>query len=276
MAQSQLKPRFWGSILLLTLLTIMFYGQWQLDAGLADMAVYSGWTLVILSFLLSIYNLRKKVSSFPMGRAWYWRKAHSFLGWLAVAIFIIHAGLLPPDGLLNFLLWLLYAFVLISGVLGLWISLTLPPRIALGGERLQFERIPHLRQAQYRRAEQVILAASTDGIGQPLLEFHNDHLRRYLGCFREGFRHCINSSKYADRLLRDLKNIGRYIDSSSQQYVAELQEIIEKKHVLDRQYALQYVLKKWAYFHIGLNYMSWAFVLIHVLVMYAYRLEYGL
>ncbi len=276
MAQSQLKPRFWGSMLLLTLLAFMFYGQRQLDAELADIAILSGWMLVILSFLLSIYNLRKKVSSVPMGRAWYWRKAHSFLGWLAVAVFLGHAGLLPPDGVLNFMLWSLYVLLLLSGILGLWISLALPPRIALGAERLLFERIPHLREAQYRRAEQVILAASSNGAGQPLLEFHAEHLRPYLVCFHEGFRHCVNNSRYAERLLLDLKNIGRYVDSSSRQYVAELREIIEKKQILDRQYALQYVLKKWAYLHIALNYMSWAFVLIHVLVIYTYRLEYGI
>ncbi len=276
MAESLVKPGLLGSILLFLLLAAIFYARWQLDTELADIAAYSGWTLVILSFLLAIHNLRKKISTLPIGRAWYWRKAHSFFGWLAVAIFFIHAGPLPPDGRLNLLLWLLYFLVLLSGILGLWLTLTLPPRIASGGERLQFERIPHLREAQYRHAERVVLTASADGIGQPLLEFHNAHLRRYLSRSWEFFRHWFNSTKYADRLLHELKNIDRYVDSSSKHYVAELEEIIAIKQNLDRQYALQNILKKWTYIHIALNYMSWAFIIIHVLVVYTFRLEYGL
>ena len=181
-----------------------------------------------------------------------------------------------PDGRLNLLLWLLYLLLLLSGILGLWFTLTLPPRIASGGERLQFERIPHLREAQYRHAERVVLTASADGAGQPLLEFHHAHLRPYLSRSREFFRHGFNNAKYADRLLRELKNAGRYFDSSCKHYVAELEEIIAIKQNLDRQYALQNILKKWVYIHIALTYVSWAFIAIHVLVIYTFRLEHWL
>jgi len=271
-----MKTRLPGTVFLLVLMAFVLAGSLQFDAGLRDIAIISGWTLAILSLLLATYNLRKKISSVPIGRAWYWRKAHSFLGWLAVVVFFVHAGPLPPDGQLYLLLWLLYFLLLVSGITGLWLSLALPSHIAQGGERLQYERIPLLREAQSRRAEQVILAASVGGVGQPLMEFHNLHLRPYLCQFRERYRHCVNNAKIAGLLLQELKNIGRYVDSGSRQSVAELEEIIAKKQILDRQYALQGLLKKWIYFHIALNYMSWAFIVIHVFASYTFRLEYGL
>lgn len=247
-----------------------------MDAGLQDLAIFSGWMLASLTLLLAIYNLRKKVTSLPIGRAWYWRKLHSFTGWLAVVVFLVHAGSTPPAGVLHLLMWWLYVTILLTGMAGLWFSLALPPRIARGRERLQFERIPNLREAQYRRAEWLVLEASGDGIGEPLLEFHKQHLRDYLVCPREQFRHYINSAGSAEKILQELKDIGRYVHPNSHRYVSELEEIIETKHELDRQYALQNLLRKWTYFHVASSYVSWVLIAIHVLLIYTFRGEYGL
>ncbi len=276
MAESVVKLRWRGTVFLVLVLAVILYGQWYNDVRLVDVALFSGWLLVGLHILLATYNLRKKISSLPMGRVWYWRRVHSFLGWLTVTFFLIHAGIVPPAGWLNLSLWLMYMLLLLSGILGLWFTLTLPPRIAAGGERIQFERVPHLREAQYRRAEYVVLAASATGGGLPLLEFHNLHLRSYLSRSREYFRHCVNRAEHAGRLLQQLKSIDRHVDPDSRKYVAELEEIIQIKQNLDRQYALQMLLRKWTYVHIALNYTSWVFILLHAFVIYTFRQEYGL
>lgn len=276
MAESLTKQSLWVSFLLLTLLVLLIYGSWWMDGGLKDLAIYSGWTLAALSLFLALYNLRKKVASLPVGRAWYWRRLHSFAGWLTVVVFLIHAGPTPPVGALHLLMWCLYLVVLLSGVAGLWFSLLLPPRIAQGGERLQFDRISHLRKSQYRRAEKAVLEASRDEIGEPLQEFYTLYLRDYLGGSRELFRHCIGNAKTSENLLQELRNIGRYIQDSSHNYISELEDIIHTKHELDRQYALQLLLRKWTYVHVGSNYVSWIMISIHILVIYTFRGEYGL
>lgn len=276
MAEPLKKPVFWANLLLLAMLALLVYGSWWIDAGLKDLAIYSGWTLAALSLFLAIYNLRKKIASLPIGRAWYWRRLHSFAGWLTVAVFLIHAGPTPPVGTLHLLMWCLYVVILLSGIAGLWFSLVLPPRIAKGAERLQFERIPNLREAQYARAERVIFEASRDGIGEPLQVFHELHLRDYLGRSREQLRHCFNSAGTAEKVLRELKNIGRYVHDSSRPYVTELEDIIYTKNELDRQFALQNLLRKWTWLHVASNYLSWILIAVHVLLIYTFRGEYGL
>ena len=109
--------------------------------ALRPVALYSGWLLLALLLALTFFNARKKLPFFPLISASHWLQAHIYLGWLACFVFVLHTGVRLPDGALEVPLALAFVLVAASGVLGLWLSRWLPPRLTRSGKSLVYERI---------------------------------------------------------------------------------------------------------------------------------------
>lgn len=264
-----------GMLAVAAVTVLLITARWLLDNRLYNVAELSGWLLFTLLLLLMVYQLRKKVPMLPLGRAWFWRRVHTWFGWLALAVFVLHAGWAPPAGHLNMLLWWFMLLVFVSGIFGLLMSIVLPARITQGEQRLQLERIPRLRAGLLRRADYLMARLAKDPGTQPLTDFYTGQIRDYLFRPREFFAHCFNAAGRARRLGYELATLSRYMGQAAEDKALQLREVIEDKHRLDRQYALQQVLKIWSYVHVAFSLAVLLVVLLHILVIYAYHLEIG-
>ncbi len=250
---------------------------WQVfDARFRHVSEWTGWLLLGITLFLVLYNIRKKISMLPLGRAWYWRRMHTWLGWIAIAVFVLHAGWQPPAGNLSLMLWLFMVIVFISGIFGLLVSIALPPRITRGESRVQLDRIPRIRAGLLRKADHLIGRLAKEPGSQPLTDFYTKQIRHYLFKPREFFGHCFNSATQARKLMDSLNTLSRYIDQSADEKAEQLREVIDHKHRLDRQYTLQRLLRIWTYVHVAFSVSLLALAALHVIVNYAYHLEIGL
>ena len=100
--------------------------------------------LGVCVFLL-LFNVRKRLAAFPVGRGHYWLQAHVYLGLLSGVVFFAHSEWRMPSGWLDWVLWLVFAGVFVTGAIGIVLSRIVPSRLNSRGERVIFERIPAFR-----------------------------------------------------------------------------------------------------------------------------------
>lgn len=262
------------TLLFITLFIFGLFAIWRkLGEQFYQVSELSGWLLFSFIILLVIYNIRKKISMLPLGRVWFWRHLHTWVGWLSLAVFFIHSGWQPPAGYLNTLLWVFMLIIFISGIFGLLIGIILPRRITRGEGRVQLERIPRIRAGLLRKADHLIGRLAKNPGTEPLTGFYTKDVRQYLFKSREFFSHCFNSANQARKLTDSLTAISRYIDKPSIEQATQLHQIIEDKHRLDRQYSMQQILRMWSYVHVAFSMSLLLLVAMHIIVIYAYHLE---
>src|SRR4051794_34515716 len=81
-----------------------------------------GWLLFLLILILSLYNARKKLAFLPLGTSEGWMQFHIYAGLFTVLLFAFHIQFRLPTGWFDTILFLLYSFVTVSGIAGLFIS----------------------------------------------------------------------------------------------------------------------------------------------------------
>jgi hypothetical protein len=112
-------------------------------------------TLMAFEWLL---NARKRVPTWNLGRAETWLKGHIWLGALAVPLAVFHSGF-RLGGSLAAALMIVFALVVLSGVLGLVLQQFLPRLMTVSarGETI-YEQIPHVIQTLRLDAYEVVSA----------------------------------------------------------------------------------------------------------------------
>ena len=82
---------FIAMFFLLALLGAWWWIQQQ-SLELVDTVWTSGWILLASIFLPSIFNLRKRLAAFNVGKASTWYAIHVVSGFAAIFFYILHAG----------------------------------------------------------------------------------------------------------------------------------------------------------------------------------------
>jgi len=98
--------------------------------ALGEPDIVTGYTLFALILLLGFFNLRKRLSMVPVGRASVWLAFHIAAGVLVIAMFWLHTGSICPGGLYEKVLASLFYLVSVTGIIGYALSRALPRRLA--------------------------------------------------------------------------------------------------------------------------------------------------
>src|SRR3954447_5374669 len=155
-------------------------GAWlwmrSLERHLTASAFTSGYLLIACVLLLAAYNLRKRLPFLPVGKSSTWLQLHIYVGIGSVGLFVLHAGVHWPTGILNSALAVLYWATAASGFIGLYMTRTIPPQFARAGEPVIFERIPALRSRVQRQANQTVLDSVPPSGATPLADFYSSRL----------------------------------------------------------------------------------------------------
>ncbi|SDR97928.1 hypothetical protein [Opitutus sp. GAS368] len=266
---------FFTRRLVLSLATLVVAGgltaAWMIGrVALRPVALYSGWLLLALVLALTFFNARKKLPFFPLISASHWLQAHIYLGWLACVVFVLHTGGRWPDGAVEVPLALAFVFVAGSGVLGLWLSRWLPPRLTRSGESLVYERIPMLRHRLVTEVKQVVRGAETETQSTTLGDFYVRVLAGYFAHVPAWLAPLAGGDAEHHRVKLELEALRQFLSVREIALADQLADLIEAKRNLDNQFAGQRLLKLWLFVHIPLTFVLLVFTAGHVWLVLHY------
>jgi hypothetical protein len=253
-----------------TAFALFILENWRRDIGLHDFQFFNGWTLFTCILVMMLLTWRKKVVILPLGRVRFWLLVHYYVGFLTVAVFIVHTKYQFPGSLLHWLLWGLFVLVSVSGLVGATISKILPPRLEAQGERILFDRIPLFRAQLAEQAEAVARESVQDGNTRSIAKLYVDSLSGFFAGPRDVVAHLAASKVPQARLLGQLSAIERYLDDAGKVRLQKMRDLVVAKSSLDFHYANGGLLRLWLFVHIPATYALLAAIVVHVVLEYAF------
>lgn len=230
----------------------------------------TGWVLLAVMLFLTFFNLRKKVPFLRMGSVGFWLQLHVYVGFLSGALFLAHIGFSWPHGRLNQIIAICFAIVFVSGVIGLWISRTFPKRLTDSGFETPFERIPHARRKLREEAEALVLGGADGQTSHVIGDFYTGKLGLFFAKPQNKWAHLLRSQAPQAARRSEFDEIRRYARKSELGLIDTLEDLTERKHLLDYQYSLQLTLRLWLLCHIPLSYSLLILSVAHIVVVHAY------
>lgn len=243
----------------------------RLDATLARSAYGTGYALYAAVLALSAYHLRKKLPGLPLGTSSGWLQTHLIIAIASAALFYLHLGGRWPNGGLESVLAALYLATFGSGVLGFFLTRTIPKQLARTSEQFIYERIPRIRARVQQEARETVLDAVHATGALTLADFYADRLHGFLGRPR-ALRYVLwPTTRARSRLFSELTGIDRFLTEPERDASNRLFKLIRRKDNLDFHAARQGVLKAWLFGHLAL---TWGLLLLglgHGLLALAFR-----
>ena len=230
----------------------------------------SGWLLVGVITFLTFYNVRKKLSVLPIGSNANWLQLHLYVGLLSTVLFFEHLRWSLPNGGLDWALALLFAGVVVSGVVGIYLSRRLPKDLTRRGEEVIFERIPRFRADLRQQAEAAVLRAAADTGSSTLADYYASRLQTFFAGPRNYLKHVLHVGRPLFGLTNDMQSQYRYLNDKEREYAKRLLALVEQKDELDFHHALQATLKGWLFVHVPLTYSMIIVAVLHVVLVHAF------
>ena len=253
-----------------TAFALFLLENWRRDIGLHDFQFFNGWTLIACIVVMLILTWRKKVVILPLGRVRFWLLVHYYVGFLTVAVFIVHTKYELPGSLLHWLLWSLFVLVSASGLVGAIISKILPPRFEAQGERILFDRISLFRAQLAEQAEAIARESVQDGNTRSIARLYVDTLSDFFAGPRNIVAHLAASKVPQSRLLGQLSAIERYLDDAGKARLQKMRDLVEAKSNLDFHYTNGGLLRLWLFVHVPATYALLVAIVVHVVLEYAF------
>ena len=166
-----------------------------LDVVLYDTAFLSGWTLAVLIVALSAFNARKKLPFLAIGTGASWLQFHIYAGAFSVVLFAYHVDFRIPNGSLESILAIMFLIVSASGVVGLFLTRTLPPRLTTRGETVLFDRIPTLMTELREETEELVVQSVEETNTTTVANFYMERLAWFFHGPRHRIRHFLLSDR---------------------------------------------------------------------------------
>ena len=236
--------------------------------ALPNYAFLTGWALLAGMFVLTIYNVRKKLPFLPLGKSETWLQIHIYLGFFTTLLFLIHLNFRLPHGWFEVTLTWLFVLVSGSGFVGLFFSRVKPRRLTARGGEVIFEKIPALRHAAKVEAEAIALGP--DAKSPAIAEFYAKRLAEFFSGPKNQWKHLLESRRPLNALLAALDDLRRFATDTDREKLEKLAELVRRKDGLDYQRALQLALKLWLFVHIPLTYGLMIFTVLHIVIVFAF------
>jgi hypothetical protein len=264
------RQRWLGFGLFIAAAAVIVYWHSQWAGHLTRLAYLTGWVLLAVILVLTIFNARKKLPFLPLFSAESWLQFHIYAGLITGVLFAVHISYRWPTGWFEGVLAWLYALVMLSGLYGLFLSRTIPKRLNTRGGEVLFERIPAIRRALADRAEALALISVADAKSTTIADFYARELKEFFSGTRNLILHYLEVRSPVQRLMNQIDDLNRYLSATERATLAEIAELVRQKDGLDYHYALQLSLKLWLFTHIPLTYSLLLWTLAHVVIVFAF------
>ncbi len=272
MSPALIRRRVTGLSVAVLLAGAFVYGAMLSRAALDHSSEATGWVLTGLCLFLLFFNIRKRLGVFPLGRGHYWLQAHVYLGLFSGVVFFAHSGWRMPSGLLDWVLWLVFAGVFLTGVIGVLLSRIVPSRLNSRGERVIFERIPAFRIRLAREVEGLVMRAVQEAASSTIADLYAKRLLPFLGSMRNFWAHVFSATAHRQALQNEISAVRRYLPPEGNALLDEIEERVLAKDDLDFQYTWHLLVKGWLLLHLPLSCALIPLVAVHVVVNYAFSL----
>lgn len=251
---------------------------WIYGNGLRDPRYLDGWMLAGgMSVQLYFHIARKRASLTPKS-AMRWRKIHILLGYLLIAVFILHSDFSLPDTAFEWALWAAFVLVALSGIFGTYLAWSLQTKRRID-ESIGYDRIPARRAELARDVHAVVAktdpAAAAIALPAPpydawITDLYTNHLRDFFQGPRNVTAHLIGSQRPLKLLTDEIDNLSRYVDQQSQEKLAAIKDLVIEKDRLDFASVYLGLTRAWLFVHVPVTYTLIVLTVMHILVVYAY------
>jgi hypothetical protein len=262
--------RFTRFALAVAAFAVIVWVQSYYDQALRRPEFFNGWLLLAGVTFLTLFNIRKKLPMLPLGAARHWTQLHIYIGFVTAGLFALHAGLSLPGGVLDSGLWLAFVLVVLSGVVGAYLSRTVPLRLREASEPILLERIPGYRAQLAREAAEIAEQSIVDQASLTISTFYAAKIHDFMQGPRNLFAHLGGSDRGVLPYTAGLDALERYVDDTGKEIIAELRDRVVAKNDLDFQYAHLMMLRLWLFVHIPATYGLLVFAAVHVAAVYAF------
>ena len=128
-ADQPARRRIVSLALLLLAGSLLYLAERIYEISLRDGTYLTGWILFVMTLLLALLNVRKRLSVLPLLPAAVWFQTHVYVGILAFGLFFLHSNFRLPNGPFEKALWWASVLAFATGILGLLLSRVLPGRL---------------------------------------------------------------------------------------------------------------------------------------------------
>lgn len=253
------------------LAVIILYGLIAIwDMNLRDPRYFDGWLLAGFMLVQLTYHVRRGWFGRSIAPAARWMQFHIYTGYLVIALFLLHTQYRLPDTAIEWILWLLFVITSLSGVVGSYFSTTIPGKLELQREGIEFDAIPDARRRLAEEAASLAERAAADPNARAVAELYVSTLHDYFARPRHIAQHMRHSPWPLRRLSQKLVAIERYVGASGQDSLQRMRQLTAAKSFLDFQYAQQLVLQAWLFVHVPATYGLIVASVFHVAQTYAF------
>ena len=245
----------------------------QYERALGDTLFIDGWVLISAMVLQLMLHIKKKTPSLLFASEPTWRQVHIYAGYFVVLMFVLHTGVSLPDTGFEWVLGGLFVLVVLSGMLGTYLTTAIPVRLDHINNRVEADQLLIVREDLERRASGLALEAVGVSGSPAISDFYVGTLHNFFNAPRNLLSHLRTSRRPLKRLFFELDNLEYQLgeNSAGHAMVAELKNLVEAKNQIDFQIAHERVLKAWLFVHVPATYGLIVLTVIHVAVVYAYR-----
>ena len=229
---------------------------------------------LVLSFAMGMQMLlhlkNKGLFTLP-GSLAMWSSIHIYTGFFVVGAFVIHTSGSLPDTRLEWILWLLFVIVAVSGLVGTYLSRSIPDRLEQDGARVSLDSMPAVRSALAQRASTLLLLSSGQSSFKLFKDLYDVTLQDFFKAPRNAFAHLRGSNRPLKKLMFELDALETNLDREGHDLLTDLKGLVDSKNRLDFKFAHETALRIWLFVHVPATYALVVLSVLHALTAYAYR-----
>jgi hypothetical protein len=237
---------------------------------LGDTSTITGWTLLASTAGLYLLSIRKKLIQYRLGPVAGWLQMHTYMGSFASIIFLMHIGW-PIRGWFESILATCFAIVAITGVVLMYMSRTMPKRLAAIKQDFRLEQIPVLQVAVAQQSHDLAVNSASLGEGSTLAEYYQSRLLPFFLNPRSFIFRVLPTGYTRRQLLRELGDLDRYLGPKGAQSQQRLIAMVQAKDDLDFHYALQTRLRIMFALHVALTWSLALMIAVHVVLVFRFQ-----
>ena len=240
------------------------------ERALRDPRFFDGWLLFIAMASQMLFHMRYRLDALIELSELTWRSIHIISGYAIVAIFVVHTGFALPDTAFEWVLWINFAVVIISGMAGNILIRTIPARLERRARVYEYAEIPHHRERIANEAAALVTGPSVADEAGALWNLYANRLMAYFAAPRNLSQHLNESPKPLKALLHRIEACELETPTSESGVFQSLKRLVKEKNDLDFAHAHLLLLRAWSFVHVPATYALFVLVIFHIAAMYAF------
>ncbi len=240
------------------------------EAALVRITTLTGWILAVLLAFLLCNAPREMLLRITRVPARFWYRLHAWVGILTGVTVAIHTGLHVPHGPIEALATLLFITTFLLGIVGLWVSQSIPLRIASIPTAVEAGAIAQHRREVHQAVEEVALRHAESTGDDAVANAYDRELRQEFEVPRHRLAHLINTSRVRRGIDRRITARQRRLNEPACAALEEIRRLASAKADLDELEACHAFRNTWLATHLLCSSMLGVLVVFHAVISLTY------